>query len=163
MDDIQFLTQNCKMGVTGQRRYLEGKYSSHTFFSKNLYAAIRKFCLTAKSLSSDAALMLDWLDKQKEQDPKWIVIRGWDDNNALTHLIWMTPKQVENWIQFSDCIINDVTHKTNRYGMALSLFVGFDRNMQNIIFAQGLIVDESKQSHSWLFRQIVELLVFIQL
>ncbi|GBC14934.2 protein FAR1-RELATED SEQUENCE 5-like [Rhizophagus irregularis DAOM 181602=DAOM 197198] len=136
MDDIQFLTQNCKMGVTGQRRYLEGKYSSHTFFSKNLYAAIRKFCLTAKSLSSDAALMLDWLDKQKEQDPKWIVIRGWDDNNALTHLIWMTPKQVENWIQFSDCIINDVTHKTNRYGMALSLFVGFDRNMQNIIFAQ---------------------------
>ncbi|CAB4403807.1 unnamed protein product [Rhizophagus irregularis] len=28
--------------------------------------------------------------------------------------------------------------------------------MQNIIFAQGLIVDESKQSHFWLFRQIVE-------
>src|SRR5262249_32755254 len=45
---------------------------------------------------------------------------------------------------------------TNRYGMALSLFVGFDRNMQNIIFAQGLIIDESKESHSWLFRQIVE-------
>ncbi len=40
--------------------------------------------------------------------------------------------------------------------MALSLFVGFDRNMQNIIFAQGLLADESKQSHSWLFRQIIE-------
>ncbi|PKK59384.1 hypothetical protein RhiirC2_794907 [Rhizophagus irregularis] len=71
--------------------------------------------------------MSDWLDKQKEQDPKWIVIWEWDDNNVLTHLIWMTPEQVENWIQFSNCIIND-----------------------------GLIVDESKQSHSWLFRQIVE-------
>jgi hypothetical protein len=68
----------------------------------------------------------------------------------------MTPKQVEDWIQFSDCVINDTTHKTNRYGMALSLFVGFDRNMWNIILAQGLLIDESKRSHSWLFNQIVE-------
>ena len=44
----------------------------------------------------------------------------------------------------------------NRYGMALSLFVGFDRVMQNIILVQGLIVNESKQSHSWLFKRIVE-------
>src|SRR3954451_19014406 len=28
--------------------------------------------------------------------------------------------------------------------------------MQNILFAQALLVDESKQSHSWLFRQIIE-------
>jgi hypothetical protein len=49
----------------------------------------------------------------------------------------MTPEQVKNWIQFSDCVINNITHKTNWYEMALSLFVGFDQNMQNIIFAQG--------------------------
>ena len=40
--------------------------------------------------------------------------------------------------------------------MALSLFVGFDRNMKNVIFAQSLIIDESKQSHSWLFGRIAE-------
>ncbi|CAG8690865.1 1530_t:CDS:2, partial [Cetraspora pellucida] len=34
--------------------------------------------------------------------------------------------QVENWIQYSDCILHDVTHKTNCYRMALALFVGFD-------------------------------------
>ena len=44
----------------------------------------------------------------------------------------------------------------NWYRMTLSLFMGFDRNMQNILFAQSLIIDESKQSYSWLFRQIVE-------
>ena len=156
MDDIQFLTQHCKMGATAQRRYLEGKYPSHTFFSEDIYAAISRFRPTAKSLSNDAAQMSDWLDSQKERDPRWIVTRGWDDDNTLTHLLWMTPEQVENWIKFSDCIVNDVTHKTNRYGMALSLFVGFDSAMQNIILAQGLIVDESKRSHSWLFDQIVE-------
>ena len=44
----------------------------------------------------------------------------------------------------------------NRYEMPLSIFVGFDRNMQNIVFAQGLLADESKHSHSWFFRQIIE-------
>lgn len=156
MEDIQFLTQHCKMGATAQRRYLEGKYPSHPIYSVDLYAAIKKFRPSAKSLSNDAAQMSDWLDKQKERDSRWVVARGWDDDNTLTHLLWMTPEQVENWIQFSDCVINDITHKTNRYGMALSLFVGFDRNRQNIIFAQGLLIDESKDSHIWLFRQIIE-------
>ena len=68
----------------------------------------------------------------------------------------MTPGQVENWIQFSDCVINDVTHKMNCYEMALSLFVGFNSNMQNVLLAQALLIDESKDSHSWLFKQILE-------
>jgi len=33
IDDVQFLTQYCRIEVTAQRRYLEGKYSYHTFFS----------------------------------------------------------------------------------------------------------------------------------
>ncbi|CAB5383106.1 unnamed protein product [Rhizophagus irregularis] len=154
--DIQFMTDHCKMGATAQRRYLEGKYPAHPIYSQDLYAMIKKFQPTAKSLSNDTTQMSDWLDKQKERDSRWIIARGWDDDNILTHLLWMTPEQVESWIQFSDCVINDITHKTNQYGMALSLFVGFDRNMQNIIFAQSLTIDESKQSHAWLFRQIVE-------
>ena len=156
MDDIQFLTQHCKLGATTQRRYLEAKYPSHPIFSQDLYASIKKYRPTMKSLSNDAAKMSDWLDEQKERDSRWVIARGWDDDNTLTHLIWMTPEQVENWIQFSDCVINDITHKTHRYEMPLSLFVGFDRNMQNIVFAQGLLADESKHSHSWFFRQIIE-------
>lgn len=156
LEDIEFLTNYCKMGATTQRRYLEAKYPTHPLYSKDLYAAIQKFRPTTKSLSNDAAKMSNWLDQQKEIDSRWIVARGWDDDNTLTHLVWMTPAQVESWILYSDCVINDVTHKTNRYGMALSLFVGFDRNMKNIIFAQGLLIDESKGSHSWLFSQILE-------
>jgi MULE transposase domain len=156
MEDVQFLTNNCKMGATAQRKYLEAKYPSHPMYSKDLYAAIQNFRPTTKSLSNDAAKMSNWLDEQKEKDSRWVVARGWDDDNTLTHLVWMTPGQVENWIQFSDCVINDVTHKTNRYGMALSLFVGFNSNMQNVLLAQALLIDESKDSHSWLFKQILE-------
>ncbi|CAG8798638.1 18731_t:CDS:1, partial [Gigaspora rosea] len=87
-------------------------------------------------LSNDAALMSNWLDKKKEEDNRWVIARGWDDNNALTKLLWMTPEQVDNWIRFSDCVLNDVTHKTNRYGIALSLFVGFSNYRHNIVLAQ---------------------------
>ncbi|CAG8757435.1 22167_t:CDS:2, partial [Gigaspora rosea] len=69
----------------------------------------KKFRPIAKSLSNDAAQMSGWLDLQKEKDPRWFVAREWDDDNALTHLTWMTPEQVENWIQFSDCLLADET------------------------------------------------------
>jgi len=156
LKDIEFLTRHCKMGATSQRRYLEAKYPTHPIYSKDLYAAIQQFRPTAKSLLNDAAKMSNWLDEQKGRDSRWIVRRGWDDDNTLTHLMWMTPGQVVNWIQYSDCVINDVTHKTNRYGMALSLFVGFNRDMQNVLLVQALLSDESKDSHSWLFQQILE-------
>ncbi|CAG8806001.1 4466_t:CDS:2, partial [Gigaspora rosea] len=87
---------------------------------------------------------------------RWIVARDWDDDNTLTRLFWMTPSQVENWIQYSDCILNDVMHKTNRYGMGLLLFVGFDNNRQNVLLTQGLLIDETHESHVWLFSEIVK-------
>ncbi|CAG8811465.1 3986_t:CDS:2, partial [Gigaspora rosea] len=108
---------------------------------KNLYAAICKFRPT-KVLLNDAATVSNWIDEQKKEDTRWIVARDWEDDNTLKCLFWMTPSQVENWIQFSNCIFNDVTHKTNRYGMRLSLFVGFDNNQQNILLAQGLFIDK---------------------
>ncbi|CAG8856932.1 2661_t:CDS:1, partial [Gigaspora margarita] len=108
------------------------------------------------SLLNDAAQISNWLDSQKEKDPRWIVERGWDNDNVLTYLMWMTPNQVENWIEFSDCVINDVTHKTNRYRMPLSLFVGFNRNRRNILLAQGLLADESQSSYVWFFEQILK-------
>ncbi|GES96474.1 protein FAR1-related sequence 11-like isoform X1 [Rhizophagus clarus] len=107
MEDVQFLTQYCKMRATAQRRYLKGKYPSQSIYSEDLYNAIKKFHPTAKSLFNNAAQMSDWLDQQKKKDSRWIVARGWNDDNALIHLLWMTPKQVENWIQFFDCVLND--------------------------------------------------------
>src|SRR5207248_7816877 len=55
IENLQFLTNNCKMGATAQRKYLEAKYSSHLMYSQDLYAAIQNFQPTTKSLSNDAA------------------------------------------------------------------------------------------------------------
>ncbi|CAG8768049.1 1733_t:CDS:2, partial [Gigaspora rosea] len=76
--------------------------------------------------------------------------------NTLMHLFWMTPNQIENWIQYSNCVLNDITYKTNRYGMALSLFVGFDNNQRNILLVQALLADESLESYIWMFNQLLK-------
>ncbi|CAG8692325.1 37731_t:CDS:1 [Gigaspora margarita] len=43
MNDIEFLTQHCRIGATTQRRYLEGKYPAQPIYNNDLYAAISKF------------------------------------------------------------------------------------------------------------------------
>ena len=101
LEDIKFMTTHCKFGATSQRKFLEGKFPSHPVYSKDLYAAIKKFRPNSKTLSNDAAQISNWLDQEKEKDSRWVVVRGWDDDNTLTHLLWMTPMQVENWIRYS--------------------------------------------------------------
>ncbi|CAG8725849.1 7119_t:CDS:2, partial [Cetraspora pellucida] len=61
--------------------------------SHYLYATIQKFQLTTKTLENDTASMSNWLDSQKKHDLQWIVVRGWDEDNTFTKLLWMTPEQ----------------------------------------------------------------------
>ncbi|CAB5188566.1 unnamed protein product [Rhizophagus irregularis] len=112
IEDIKFMTIHCKFGVTSQRKFLEGKFPSHPIFSKDLYATIKKFRPNSKSLSNDAAQISNWLDNEKEKDSRWVVVRGWDDDNTLTYLFWMTPVQVENWQWFNNLLQNYPNAKT---------------------------------------------------
>ena len=75
MEDIRFMTMDCKFGATTQRKFLEGKYPLQQIHSKDLYAAIQRFRPTSKSLSNDAAKISNWLDQQKDTDSRWIVAR----------------------------------------------------------------------------------------
>ncbi len=85
------MTMYCKFSTTVQMKFLEGKYPFHPIYSRDLYAIIQKFQPTKKLLSNDIAKVLDWLDLQKEKDSRWIVARGWNSDNILTHLFWMIP------------------------------------------------------------------------
>ncbi|SRR6266542_1794446 len=68
----------------------------------------------------------------------------------------MISAQVENWIKYSNCILNNVIHKTNRYSIALSLFIRFDNDHHNILLTQAFLVNESFESHKWMLFQIIE-------
>ncbi|RHZ50855.1 hypothetical protein Glove_490g67 [Diversispora epigaea] len=154
MKEIEFLTVQCKMGATTQRQYLEAKFPGQIIYNEDLYYAIQNFRPQNKNDSNDAAKLYTRLLLSSQENPMWKVAIKFDDNNTLTHLFWMSPSQLELWYQFSDIVVQDVTCKTNRYDMALSLFVVLDENRNIRLVAQALLIDETKESHEWSFKQI---------
>jgi hypothetical protein len=44
-----------------------------------------------------------------------------------------------------------MTHKTNKHRMPLAMFVGSNHQLQNVVFDQALLRDESAESFAWLF------------
>jgi len=154
MKEIEFLTVQCKMGATAQRQYLEAKFPGQLIYNNELYQAIQHFRPQTRNDGNDAAKLYAKLLDYSQNNPIWKVAIKFDDNNTLTHLFWMSPSQIELWFQFSDVVIQDVTCKTNRYDMALSLFVIVDENRNIRLVAQALLIDETKESHEWVFKQV---------
>ncbi|GBB85770.1 hypothetical protein RclHR1_12200003 [Rhizophagus clarus] len=62
----------------------------------------------------------------------------------------MSPNQVELWIQYHNIIINNITCKTNRYDMVLSLFVAVDNHNNSQLVYQVLVDDETTETHIWI-------------
>ena len=54
---------------------------------------------------------------------------------------------------FGDVLTFDTTYRTNRYSMPLAMFVGFNSNLQNVVFAQALIRDEKTDTFEWVIKQ----------
>jgi hypothetical protein len=50
-----------------------------------------------------------------------------------------------------DVINFDTTHKANKHRMLLAMFVGSNHQLQNVVFGQPLLRDESSKSFEWLF------------
>jgi hypothetical protein len=78
--------------------------------------------------------------KQCEEDSNYVVILYLEGSfNELTGLFWIISQQRNKlWPKFHDVVIHDNTAKTNKYKMALSLFVGIDNNFKTRVFTLAL-------------------------
>ncbi|GBC16349.1 protein FAR1-RELATED SEQUENCE 11-like isoform X1 [Rhizophagus irregularis DAOM 181602=DAOM 197198] len=151
IEDIKFLTLQVRLTITQQRVYLEKKYPERKIQSDILRYEIQKYRPSAKELNRDALNLYEHLLKLKKDDIRWQIFVNFDETKVLRRLLWMSPNQVELWIQYHDVIINDVTCKTNRYDMALSLFVTIDNHNNSRLVCQALIDDETAEAHAWIF------------
>ncbi len=150
LKDIKFLTKKVHLSITQQRLYLEEKYPDQTIRSDVLRREIQKHRPLAKDLNNDASKLYEHLIKLKENDIRWQIFVDFDENKVLRRLFWMSPSQIELWAQYYDVIINDVTYKTNRYDMALSLFVAIDNHNCSRLVCQALVDDETTEAHVWI-------------
>jgi hypothetical protein len=67
------------------------------------------------------------------------------------NIFWSHASQRAKCRDFGDVITFDMTHKTNKHRMPLGMFVGSNHQLQNVIFGQALMRDESADSFKWLF------------
>jgi hypothetical protein len=91
-------------------------------------------------------------------DPNFFVTARLEGpSNELTGLFWMTSQQRnELWPKYHDVIIHDNTAKTNRYKIALSLFVNINNNFKTRIFAQALTKYETLADYNWILKCTLE-------
>ena len=151
---IEHYTINGHLGAGQQYNLLIKEFPQYNIRKKNLYNAIQKFRGVRIHDETDAAIMLSYLLKQHEDDPNNIVLTRLEGpNNELTGLFWMTSQQCNDlWPRFHDVIILDTTSKTNRYEMALGLFVAVDNNFKTRIVAQALTKYENQADFDWVFQ-----------
>src|SRR5208282_3635067 len=130
------------------------EFSESNIRKKNLYNVIQKFRDVRIHDETDAATMLLHLLKLRDEDQGYFVLpRLEGPTNELTGLFWMTNEQCNDlWPKFHDVIIHDNTSKTNRYEMALSLFVAIDNNYKTRIVAQALTKYETQADYEWVLK-----------
>ena len=158
IDKIEHYTTNGNLGAEQQYKLLVQEYPQYNIAKKNLYNAIQKFRGVRIHDETDAAKMLLYLLKQREDDPDYVVIpRLEGPANELTGLFWMTSQQCNDlWPKFHDVVVYDTTSKTNRYEMALSLFVAIDNNYKTRIVAQALTKYENQTDFNWILQCILQ-------
>jgi hypothetical protein len=78
--------------------------------------------------SLNVCLLLQIFVSKKADDLRWIVEFEADSENRLTRVFWMSPEDVALARAYTDVVLQDSTYKTNRFGMALSLFTIIDCN-----------------------------------
>jgi len=152
--DIEFWTTKGNLNMRTQRQLLEAKYENVFFLSQDLSNAIQKV-KTEQKVDHEAATLVNHLIERKAKDIRWTINWCVDPaTNTLVSIFWMTPEQYELYLQYSDVVQYDNTYSTNKFKMALGLFVIVDNHNRSRLVGQTLITDETLESFEWVFNSL---------
>ncbi|KAL8145675.1 hypothetical protein AgCh_003716 [Apium graveolens] len=92
---------------------------------------------------SDAQVGLDLLHRLNEESgSKYFIRTEVDEENHLKCLVWIDPRCLMAYQNFSDVVAFDTTYRTNRYTMPFVPFTGVNHHYQSVIFGFALMRDE---------------------
>jgi hypothetical protein len=74
------------------------------------------------------------------------------DTGRIKNIFWSHASQHAECRDFGDVITFDTTHMTEKNRMLLAMFVGSNHQLQNVVFGQALLQDETTHSFTWLFK-----------
>ncbi|XP_074303031.1 protein FAR1-RELATED SEQUENCE 5-like [Silene latifolia] len=79
-----------------------------------------------------------------------------DEKGRLSHVFWVNPISIKNYLLFGDMTSFDTTFRKNKYRMIFAPFTGVDHHKRCVTFGAGLLINESKESFAWLFTKFLE-------
>lgn len=104
--------------------------------------------------AEDAEVMKDILLNLKNKVPDFLgeILKD-EESNKLRAVVFASPRMKELAQYFMDLVVMDTTFGTNRFRMKSITLCGKDNNNKTIIFAQGLIAQETKELFSWVLSE----------
>jgi hypothetical protein len=111
--------------------------------------------LTART-GRDAASALNYMKVMTEKDPEFFFKYNMDSEGHLKNLIWSDSQSQMDYGAFGDIVIFDSTYRVNRYNLPFVPFIGVNHHQGTVVFACGIISDETVGSYVWLLEAFLE-------
>ncbi|CAB5350440.1 unnamed protein product [Rhizophagus irregularis] len=96
INEISLMTKHGNLTLTAQRNLLKARFPDIHFQDQDLANVIQKYKNMDK-INNDASALLTMLMQKKAEDLRWVVDFELDNDNRLTHLLWMSPDQFKSW------------------------------------------------------------------
>ncbi|PKA52635.1 Protein FAR1-like sequence 5 [Apostasia shenzhenica] len=100
----------------------------------------------------DLQFLLDFLKSKQSEDPTFCYAVQLDEKDRPTNFFWTDARSIFDYSCFGDSVLFDTTYRASSYDIPFAPFIGINHHKQVIIFGAALILDESMESFTWLFR-----------
>lgn len=99
----------------------------------------------------EAFNLLEYLKRMQAKNPGFFYSLQVDEqSNLVTNVLWADARARAAYGYFGDAVALDTTYRKSRRMMPFISFTGVNHHLQPVIFACGIIFEESEPSFSWL-------------
>jgi hypothetical protein len=106
----------------------------------------------------DAASVLNYMKVMTKNDPKFFFKYSVNYEGRLKILIWLDSWSQMDYDAFGDVVIFDNTYQVNRYNLPFIPSIGVNHHRGTVVFACGIISDETVGSYVWLLQAFLEVM-----
>ncbi|CAB4423407.1 unnamed protein product [Rhizophagus irregularis] len=161
INEISLMTKHGNLTLTAQRNLLKARFPDIHFQDQDLANVIQKYKNMDK-INNDASALLTMLMQKKAEDLRWVVDFELDNDNRLTRLLWMSPDQVELWLNLCEPLFKQRWNKLlNDYPMVKDyLLRTLDQKFKSWaqaylykIFTAGIESTARVEGYNWIIKQ----------
>ena len=132
-----------------------GGYQNRGWVSKDVY----NFCSRVKRQlisKGDATIAIDMMQRRKEKDPSLFYEYQQDKKGRLKNLFWCDSQSRQDYQDFGDVVVFDITYKMNRYGMPFIPFVGLNSHRKTTVFGCAIVSNEKEETYAWVLQTFLK-------